>query len=382
MHIGLLIIIILTILTVHFNSSYNRAITTTSKENLQHRYINISILVLIVITGLRNVAVGPDTYGYYCDFMAAQEMSWSDLLKALITYYTEGIGKDQGYPLFEKIIGTICGGSFRIFLFVIAILFYSGFSYILKSFTKTIDEAFVALLIFTAIFLIYAFSALRQDIALCCTIFSMKFIKDRRLTPFLLLVFLGSTVHRSALLFIPYYWIARFKNVRLMSVAIVAILPIMYALARPLALFMVANSGTDAYDHYITDGIEGGTPTFTILLLVCFVFYLYMQPHLNRFIPGHQIFTNTIFFTVGLSPVTWVEPNFMRVLLYFSIFLPVIVADCISLIPNTPTRRFCRMICVFTIAFFILKTTPPYEFFWNHMPLGANYRYHINTSGI
>lgn len=51
---------------------------------------------------------------------------------------------------------------------------------------------------------------IRQSIVCCLFIYSIKFIKEHRLIPYILTIIIGSYIHKSALILIPIYFIFRF----------------------------------------------------------------------------------------------------------------------------------------------------------------------------
>ena len=364
-----------------FYGKWKSSCKADRRHTIKDSYINVMCVFFGAMAALRNIAVGPDTYAYYLKFLSAESQSFQAIWDALIVYYRDGVGKDAGFPLLMKLFQCVFP-SFRLFLIFNAIVFYSGVAYIIKCNTRTLVQAFLSIILFITLFQVYAFSAVRQDFALGCVMLSYRFIKERRLLPFLILILIASTLHKSVLIFIPYYWIANITRVKILAVISVVLIPTLFIAARSLTSILVDVSGSEQYALYLGQNKEAGTPTFTALLIGCFIMYLCMINNLNKAFPKHHFFTNTIFLTVGLCHVTWVVPDFMRILLYFSCFLPVIMADCISLVPDKAIRKYIVAGYVAAVGFLFIKTIPPYEFFWSQMDLGSNYIINVSTIGI
>lgn len=364
-----------------FGYQAETAATPLRREKIKDQYVNAMFLFFGIMTGLRNVAVGPDTFSYYLQFQQACKLSLQSAWINFVNYYVNGIGKDEGFPIVMKLFSYVFP-SYRIFLFFNAFVFYSGAAYIIRRNTRTQLQAFLAIILFITLFLPYAISAVRQSFAIGCVMWSYKFIRQRKLLPFLIIILLASTVHKSVLIFIPYYWIAAIKNVRALSFAAVLLIPVMFMLARPLTVLLVDVSNSAQYAYYLAENKAAGTPTFTALLICCLLMYLSTIGKFNQSIPSHHYFTNTIFLTVGLCPVTWVVPDYMRILLYFSCFLPVIMANSITMVPGRTIRRCLTLVFTLVVTYLFIKNIPPYEFFWNNMDLGSNYGYTYITRGI
>lgn len=378
---AILFYLLLVIISSIYISKSDKRSTLIGRKKVLKSYINWIIILLILITGLRNISVGPDTVGYYIDYGLFENMDWNQVIKLVTDYYNYGIGKDVGYDVLKKSLQTI-DIPFRLFLFLVAILFFVPYGQIMKKLEHNTTAAFYAFLMFIALFLIYAFSSIRQDIAISATLIAFKFVCERKLIWFLLIVIIASTIHKSALLFIPYYWIANISRVKTMATITAVILPLLFIFARPIGLFLAQTSGQDVYLLYVQNTTKtAGTPILTFLLIGCFILYLISIPRLKEQNPKHYLYTNTIYLSVGLLPITWIDSNLVRTLLYFIIFLPIIISNCLVLSPHS-YRRYITTIYILLISFFFISTFPPYDFFWNSMPMGENYSTHFNTQGI
>jgi len=143
----MLVNLIVIIITLFAGYIYSQGPSSYVDSNYNRkRYIKLMCFILIFQSGLRNVAVGSDTYAYYEGFENIKKTSWSQIWQAFIDYYTQGIGKDPGYPLFEKIVQIIIPYN-QLFLFVIDILFFSALGiFIFKNTTKLTDAIFAFIL--------------------------------------------------------------------------------------------------------------------------------------------------------------------------------------------------------------------------------------------
>ena len=378
---GLLTYLFFCALSIVFFSKNDGCATLSARKKVKNEYINWTIFFLILLTGFRNLSVGPDTAGYYLAYRNLEYSDWNEVLASFKDYYQNGVGKDVGFTVFRKVFQGF-GLSFRFFLLIVSMLFFIPYGRLMKQLECNIAASFYAFLMFIALFLIYAFSSIRQDIAISATLIAYKFVRDRKLIPFLVLILVASTIHKSVLLFLPYYWIANINKVKTMATITTVMLPVLFVFARPIGLFLAQLSGQESYVRYIESSwAHSGTPVLTVMLLSCFVLYMLTIKILNEHDPKHHFYTNTIFLSVGLLPITWIDPTLVRTLLYFIIYLPIIISNCMVLAPNSYKKTLIEVYFIL-ISYFFIRTFPPYEFFWNYMPMGGNYAVPFDTTGI
>lgn len=366
-----------------FYIDLSRRIPPQDEARLVRRYVNAVICVMILIAGLRNVAVGPDTFGYYRTFITIGPKPLGAVWQDFINYYVHGVGKDMGFKLLINLFYSVLP-VFRFFLIGVSVLFFGAAGYIIRRHTSTVMEASLALLLFWALLgAPYGLTAVRQDIAMGLTMLSYHFIRKRQLVPFLVMVLVGSTIHKSCLIFTPYYWIAAIPKMKTLAWCTAFAMPALYYLARPLALFLAASSGSEGYMDYANSTFDSrGAYVNTILMLSVFVFFLLAVDTLRKTRPRSHYYTNALLITLGLSPLQWVDPALIRVGLYFTCFLPVVFSRSVSCLGDRNELRMMRILCLAALAFLLIKNAAPYDFFWNQMELGSNYKWKFPTAGI
>lgn len=146
-------------------------------EKSRRKYITFSAIVLGLQSALRNVAVGADTYNYYLKFEAVKSTTWQEVFKSFPDTYLYGDGKDPGYLLLEKIF-QIFSGDFRVFLFLISIVFFYAYAKLLLRYTNNTLEVLTANLGYLALFYgFYSITGLRQTLSVALSIlFLFSFI--------------------------------------------------------------------------------------------------------------------------------------------------------------------------------------------------------------
>ena len=82
---------------------------------------------------------------------------------------------------------------------------------------------FISMLVyFSANFIIQDFGQIRQGLAIAFTLYSIKYIKEKKLYKYLIIIFMAIMFHYSAVLFLPMYWLSRINvNKKVIATAFV-----------------------------------------------------------------------------------------------------------------------------------------------------------------
>jgi hypothetical protein len=360
-------IVILLILFIGFHFSIKR---DSDNDKYRKKYIRIICFILILQSGMRNVAVGDDTYAYFLSFKDSIWLSWKDVYQIIIDYYSFGIGKDPGYPVFEKLVSTFTG-EYQLFLMLIAIIFFLPLgNFIYKNTTRLID-AILAFIIYSVLFYrFFSITGHRQTIATAAALCGFELIKRKKLIPFLILIFIASNIHKSVLLFIPFYFIAQISKPKIFFFLVLLIFPVIMVFRNNLSTYLKVLGGYEEYGIY-----EGaGTSTFTFLFLLISIVALLRSKIILKNNKKAQLYYNAFAIALLFIPLTWVNPSAMRVVQYFSIFMLLFVPEIINSF-QAVSLQLKRELTFFTIIILIalfLKSNwnaPPYGFFWEEMAL-------------
>lgn len=371
MIINILIIFFVIILAVIFTDKYGE---NCNNYKIRKKYIRIISLILILQSGLRNVAVGSDTYQYYLSFRETELKSWGEIFKNFIAVYKFGDGKDGGYPIFTKLISLI-SSEYQFLLIVIAILFFSALgNFILKN-TSKLSDAMMAFIIYAVLF--YAFFSItghRQTIATAASLYAFEWVKKKKIIPFLLIIIVASTIHKSVLLFLPFYFIAHIKNIKRFNWVILLLFPVFMIFREQFSNYFKVLAG---YDEYGVNQ-QAGTFTFTFIFLALVLVALKRSSIILQNNKNARYAFNAFGIALLFLPLTWVNPSAMRVVQYFSIFMLILIPDIINsfeVISSKHKRAVQNVIIAVLIILFIKSNlnAEPYAFFWENIKLGNNY---------
>ena len=223
--------------------------------------------------------------------------------------------------------------------------------------------------------LLYSFfsiTGIRQTIATIATIYGIKLIKERKLIQFVLIILLAGLVHKSVLIFLPFYIIARIPLGKFAILGSIIGLPIIFPFARTIALFLATVSASDQYMMYAeSDFATSGAQNFLIFILLSGVIVLYAKFKDNKAIPDYV--SNAIAIAIFFTPMMWVDPTLMRVIQYFSIFVLVGLPPSFKVIKTYLKTDVVYWLFLLVLIATIIRHNYEYGFLWDTMRLGENY---------
>lgn len=233
-------------------------------EKKQPLFVIIAAVVLIIMVGFR-IDVGAD-YPIYRTLFAGFSLytTYGDVLdKALFRPNTEQI--EWIFVLLNKLIFDF-GFPFYIVTFVMAVIT------ITLKFTaiyKNVEYPALAILFYFMPIMFFEDSGqMRQGLGIAICVASFRFIKDRNLLMFLLCMYIALGFHKTAVVFLPAYWLVkiRLNQRRIFWILIISLL------ISPLELYRIwggffgslaPEDVSNAYTGYLDDqyygtGVETG----------------------------------------------------------------------------------------------------------------------------
>lgn len=369
-----LLVLVLALLGAWYYSSLPAS--TPIRENRNRKnYIIFVCIILILQSALRHVAVGADTYAYYLKFEEIKLTSWQEIWENFRSVYVLGEGKDAGYPLIQKVF-QLFSEEYRIFLFFVAVIFFSSLGYFIYTQTKHISDVFVAIAIYEVLFYsFFSITGLRQTLATAFTFWGLHFIRQRKLWQYTLLLICAAFIHKSVLLFYPFYFIARLNRPRQLLSASFVIFPFMFVFGRSVAGIMALLSAQDNYMGYaLSEANPTGAVDFYILRLGCGILGWIALRNAKQRDNDMPIIYNAISIAIIFTPLTWIDSSLMRIVQYFSIFILVFLPYVINnLFRDYQTRTVVILVLTILFVTVIIMRNVDYAFMWEQMQLDSNY---------
>ena len=233
-------------------------------------------------------------------------------------------------------------------------------------------------------YMILSASMLRQFLAMCIFVLASKFIIERKLMLFVILIAIASTIHKSALVLFPCYLIGYF-NFRFKVKHLLFLIPIILfwinfggGIAHDIILSLIQNADFQDLEYY--EGIETDSSSGTGLGVIFNYLLLFtLLSQLHRFSPNIQrlsIITSMSFLFIPFSSII---PMVGRIGMYFSIFSIVTYPMLMEKLPRKGYQQYWRLGLL--IGFIIITLKVFFDFFYSPIWHKAFFVYHTIFEG-
>lgn len=342
-------------------------------EGHQHIWLILGTLVLWLIAALRSKTVGADTTVYVSIFEQAKSWSLDQVLRG--EYLTLDGRKgylELGYAFFNKICSTISDHPQMIIIASSALCIYLLYLLIKR------DSPFPLLSLWLYVTLgIYQtqLNMSRNAIALWIVYLAFRYIKEYRFTRYLLFLLLATSIHNSAILLLPIYWLV--QRVQLSKKRILLVLGLSSAVGFLVNVITLISPFVPArYTEYLLDTEPAGIKIvlgcfYLALAVICLYF---RQGDAERFYQRNNLglwmlLLNFAFFALGIQ-----LPVFYRVAALFGPYLVVSIPQMIADGAMSINKRRYLIVLLLLItgvqyalrlSFNNIGKTMPYATFWS-----------------
>lgn len=284
-------------------------------------YALLASLALILFVGLRSTEVGIDTAMY------KQIFDWTTEYSSIYEGYTSW--KSGGVePLFYFITYYFAKFfNFQTYLIALAVISISPVIYVIWKYSRNMCYSIFLYIAFG--YLSFALSGLRQAAAIGICMLAFDAMIEKRGKKYVILIILAILFHRSAVLFIPVWWLNKIKKGRyaflVFWVSLLSIFALRYSLFSFLNIF-----ARQSYSIASTD--QGGYRMFMVMLFTVIVGWIYYY----RFIKletGNSI-SWLLLLLVSISVLMWPVANLNaelnRMYYYYHIFIILYIPNLIQ----------------------------------------------------
>lgn len=340
----------------------------------QHkRYIVFMMVLLILQSGLRHVAVGTDTYAYYKTFLEIQNSSWSTLWQNCLDFFEYGEGKDPGYYLALKAIQLVLP-TYQLYLTGLAAFVFYGLGKILNKFTKSNHEVLLAMALYQCLY--YSFFSItghRQTMATGFLFLALPYVMERKPFRFFLLVLIAATQHKSALLFAPFYFFPLLKASKTMLIGSFGVFVLMWIWGGKIAGYMMMSVSMDQYANYLVAYDGAGAYGFAAFILLLGILLLLSHQKIVNGEDNTAMILNSVAVAITLTPLTMINPSNMRIVQYYSIFGLIALPWAVKNMNISSNANNSYVIISILLTIYTITRNSPYAFFWQEIALGSNY---------
>ena len=161
----------------------------------QKCYLILVAAALVAMATLR-YSIGFDYFSYQEIFEKIAAASWAELPAAF--------GEFPGYALINKIVAML-GGSYRVLLLVCNLFMTWAVFHVIRKYSSM--PWMGVFLYITLQFFAHSMNLLRQSIAATVLLLGYGFLRDRKPLPYLAVVLAAASIHYSALVMLPVYFL-------------------------------------------------------------------------------------------------------------------------------------------------------------------------------
>lgn len=321
-------------------------------------FIIITCIQVIILSGLRHIQVGMDTYNYMNMFERTKLYSWKYLWDKLIDVKNYSDDVEPGFYISMKLF-QIFSNSFRTYLIVFACFVNIPLFVMIYKRSK---EPFISVLLYVAqYFSFFSTTGLRQTMAVVFMAFlGLNCILKRNFIVFIILFLVSYTCHRSSLVFLPFYFIAYKKpTVKYFICCIVGIV-VLFILRSQFTNLLATMGG---YEEY-SDQYEGaGTINFSIISIMILAISMWKYNKLMEIDKYSPVYINACIISCMLLPITFIDPSNLRAVFYYSIFTMILIPDVIHCFEGKD-RTIVMAAIIILLLFMYFKNDHIYRFFW------------------
>lgn len=301
----------------------SRGVRLDNKRN-ELPFIALSFFVLAIFHVFVDINSVEDLPGYEIGFKEISQKPF----KNIFGVFRKG---DPFYAIFNAII-SFFSSDFGFFLLIYNVILLISHYIIFNKYSTSVS---VSVLVFLAITYNQSIFVIRQYLAISFLFFSIPFIINRKIVPFLFLCALAFFTHSSALLFVPLYFIYGVKNkiilISLLACAALFLFLIHEDLENFLIIFNVS------YEEYLD--VDNDRNLTAKLIPVSYWLCYMLAVRRNVFDEGinRLCFIALTFYVIGYSlapSVGLIE----RIMKYFEIFVMFAVPVTMSYIKNAAIR--------------------------------------------
>ena len=172
-------------------------------ENKNKVYVICIGTWLFFVAALRNYTVGADVYNYLSRYVRFAASEWEEIF-----VLADNMMFEYGFAIINKLLSYVNSNP-RFFLVLAAFVVVFSFS---RQIYENSAKPWLSFFMFITLGMFgESLSALRQYIAIVLILFSYNAIKKNKLMEFVILVLLAFTIHRSAFIVLPMFWISKIE---------------------------------------------------------------------------------------------------------------------------------------------------------------------------
>lgn len=345
------LVIILGFLAVWFSSKSEKC--QLSMRNRKIACIWLCIL-FVIQAGFRDFEHQfSDTINYANSYYALTNIQFSDIFDNFKLYSDQYTGRDPGYKIFVKITQYIYP-DFRFFLVLVATIISIPICRIFYKYCTSLPGILIAACLYEALFAGFFETGIRQTISMGFTYMALEAFQWRKYWLTLVLTFVAFTIHSTALIFVPVYFLVRLNNTKKLLITALLLAPLFMINAKQILFLIGEGTIMSGYTSLMTQD-NTGTPIFsTLVVLSVLITYKYSNT-IKEIYKYFDLMFVVMACAIMFVPTTWVNSNFLRIELYFLVFLMPLLSVFIDVFSHKQLTLTTKYYFVITIMLGILS---------------------------
>lgn len=319
--------------------------TIRYRNNVVLSFVACSVLVLVA--GLRN-NVG-DTEAYIMGYQGIP----SSFQEAWRSEIVEGTAKDKGFIFLSILIKSFLSANPQMLLFMFSLLTITMIFIGYFRTTELLDLA-VFLFITTGCYLV-TMNGIRQYFASALLFLAFPWIYKRKWYLYLPLVALASTVHGSALVFIPLYFMVNCEAWGKVTKFILfcgVVLYLTYPVSGPIIADLLQESQYGEYGDLLTTEGAGSNMIRVLVMGIPVALSFFGRDMMEGKEKYYNIIVNMSlvnFIAILLATRFWIYARFN---MYFTLYMILLLIWCIKYLFDERNRKIVYIVCLGLYGFY------------------------------
>ncbi|WP_239745302.1 EpsG family protein [Mammaliicoccus sp. F-M27] len=317
----------------------------TKNKITENIFLTLAAFLMMLIVSLRNLSFGTDTLVYVEKFKEYNSIDFS----RIIDYLNKIDEKDKTFYLVVRALNFI-GVEESLIVVLFSILFLISVFWMIYKYS---NNTLISITLFICLgYLFFSLTGLRQTFALTFIIISYKYLRERNIYKFIILVLLASLFHSTALVFLIAYPLVYMKlGIKHVVVLIIAFLinilfnTQIYSLLKNFIF-------NEQYEYYLNNKESLNYSGFLIQLSIFLFCLLFKKTSLTNS-PKNITFYNLIFIGLIFQLFATNIAVVFRISLYFSIFSIILFSNVISSFKDVYIKILVNIIVIVILIMYL-----------------------------
>lgn len=290
----------------------------TSKTKANQAFLIFSFIILGTMSFFRgDFSTDYNTYKYM--FERASNQSLETIFQ----------NTEWGFYLLLKILSLITD-NFQVAIGIVGIITLLLYYVVIKKFSWDYYISVIIFLVYDNYLISY--NLVRNILAVAICLYAIKYIAKNKIVPFCVLIILASTIHKSAIIFLPMYFILKIDFKKKKNIMMALLIFVLVTLSFASRQFLLIIQSLFGYEYNLTSyGTDGGSLGSFFKTALLFLFIIINIRLLDYRESKQRILINGCFFNLLLQFVSINLFMVQRVGFYFSgcyiILLPFLVKN-------------------------------------------------------